>query len=691
VTESSINTEVDDGESGAGTAFCGPYRLEVIGRIELTSIQGETVALPRGKPMALVCYLALHPEGVDRDELADLLWGEKDVSKGRHSVRQALSRIRSDMGPEVFASEAPVKLVSGVVNTDLKELRAAIESGDVDGAERLWRGEPFTGISVNGEDRWEEWVGEVKSAAKRLLVTGLEERALGVVAEGGIDEAIEELRRAALLVPDRVETWVHLIQLQIDYGRVREARTSLADAWSYVDANIYEDRLGPLERRVSMGPDAALMDLDGSVVARESDLAAASARWRSAVEGHSGVLVFEGSTGLGKTRLLEEVSAPVVTPGAQVVRIASPSSEPWSSATEWMRGFSTLRGADEVRGETAETLAALLGVGSEAASAEFSPSGPVLADAFLDLSASVAQAHPTLLLIDDAHAIDAESWRLLARLARFRPSIPLLVVLAWDSREASDQSRENVEDWAVKQWVELRRLRPFTRDEVESLIRLRGWRHEGAIEEAGRQVFDNSKGHPELVFGFLQVLEENRLRPSPLSDETPHIPDLTTLPLSAPLEGYFAEKLADLDEISLDVVRVLGNADYATLQTLEYSTSVDAHELRPIIAELMRREIVEDVGTGVGLVNRAFADLLPASKDGPENRPKDGGEIKGPVSIPAIPGGGGGETVIPKAPPPLPPRDDFSRQAFWQTVRIRATTLSVIAVVFYIVWYVFFR
>ena len=245
----------------------------------------------------MVCYLAMHPEGVNRDELAGLLWGEKDLSKGRHSVRQALSRIRADLGVEVFASEAPVRLVSGVVHTDLTELREAIEAGNVDGAEALWRGEPFTGISVNGEERWDEWVREVKSAAKRLLVTGLEERALAAVGDGGIDLAVDELRRAATLVPDRVETWVHLIQLQIDFGRVREARTSLADAWSHLDADLYKERLGPLERRVSMGPDAALMDVDGSVVARESDLAAASALWRSAVDGQLGFLVFEGGEG----------------------------------------------------------------------------------------------------------------------------------------------------------------------------------------------------------------------------------------------------------------------------------------------------------------------------------------------------------------------------------------------------------
>lgn len=680
-------------ESAAASASSGPYRLNLLGRLELISIQGNEVALPRGKPMALICYLALHPDGVDRDELASLLWGGKDLSKGRHSVRQALSRIRSDLGPEVFSSQAPVTLAPGVVLTDFAELRGAVEEGDVDRADRLWRGEPFSGLSVNGEAGWDAWVSEVKSVSKRLFVTGLEERALNAVGSGEIDRAVEELQRAVVLVPDRVETWVHLIQMLVDFGRVREARTSLADAWSHLQAELYEERLGALERRVAMGPDAGLVDVDGGIVARESDLAAASALWRTAVGGRTGILLFEGPAGMGKTRLLDEVAAPVVTPGAQVVRILPGSDAPWSAATEWMRGFSTLRGSDKVRPETAETLATILGVDSSGEALAPSPSDPppgnaLLADAFLDLISAVSLAHSTLLLIDDAHTIDMESWGLLSRLVRLRPAMGLLVVLTFDSAASRTEVREEVEDWVLREWVQLRRLRPFTQEEVESLIRLRGWRHEEAIEEAGRQVFDNSRGHPELVFGFLQVLEENRIRPSPLSDDPPEIPDLKTLPLSSNLKTHFQSKLSDLGEVAHDVVRILGNADYATLQTLEYSTGVSAEELRPIIAELMTREIVEDVGTGVGLVNRAFAELVSEREEGTGMKPSS--TIPDSTAPPAPPVSGG---VITEdlLLPPVPPRTDSSRAEFWQTVRIRSTTLSVIAVLIYIMWVVFGR
>ena len=203
----------DRGEGALeGGAFSGPYRLAVLGRVELTSIRGEAVRLPRGKPLAVLIFLAFHPEGVERDELAGLLWGEKELARGRQSVRQALSQLRKDLGPEIFATEEPVRLVSGVVQTDFQELRDAVEKGALEAALQVWRGEPLTGLSAFGPS-WKEWAEELADSCKRILVVGLEERALAAVGRGELDQGVEELKRAAALVPQRVETWAHLIEV----------------------------------------------------------------------------------------------------------------------------------------------------------------------------------------------------------------------------------------------------------------------------------------------------------------------------------------------------------------------------------------------------------------------------------------------------------------------------------------------
>ena len=316
--------------------FKGPYRLSLLGSVECLSVGGERANLPPGKPTAVACYLALHPEGVEQDQLAGLLWGTTDLPEARHSVRRTLSKLQDHLGRGIFASESPVRLQEGAVRTDLEDLRDAIRRGEVDLAEGFWRGEPLSGVSISGEVGWDSWVADTRNRAKGLLVAGLEERALALEEDGGIDEAVEALRRAALLMPQRVEIWSRLVQLQIDSGQEGEAGTSLAEAQSHLAEDLYEDRLGPLEGSVRMSPDAATVDATEAIAAREADLAAAGDMWLASTAGTTGFLVFEGGDGRGKTRLLEEVASPVVTPGAQIVRVTSSAARPWSAAAEWV-------------------------------------------------------------------------------------------------------------------------------------------------------------------------------------------------------------------------------------------------------------------------------------------------------------------------------------------------------------------
>ena len=47
-----------------------------------------TITAPRHR--ALLGYLALHKEGVSRDQLAELLWGDRPDRQARQSLRQAI-------------------------------------------------------------------------------------------------------------------------------------------------------------------------------------------------------------------------------------------------------------------------------------------------------------------------------------------------------------------------------------------------------------------------------------------------------------------------------------------------------------------------------------------------------------------------------------------------------------------------
>ncbi|MGK8510402.1 GAF domain-containing protein [Nocardia asiatica] len=83
----------------------------------------------------ILLLLAEHPEGLGADHLA-LLLDDTDLDNG--TIRAAVSRLRAVVGPAVFGSR-PYRL-RVPVETDVAALRAALDSGDVDSALRLYAG-----------------------------------------------------------------------------------------------------------------------------------------------------------------------------------------------------------------------------------------------------------------------------------------------------------------------------------------------------------------------------------------------------------------------------------------------------------------------------------------------------------------------------------------------------------------------
>ncbi|MEV0033005.1 GAF domain-containing protein [Nocardia sp. NPDC050793] len=104
-----------------------------LGQPQLT-IAGDRVPLSQ-RHAEILLLLAEHPEGLGADHLA-LLLDDTDLDNG--TIRAAMSRLRSVVGPTVFGSR-PYKLRVHVA-TDVEALRAALDSGDVDSALRLYAG-----------------------------------------------------------------------------------------------------------------------------------------------------------------------------------------------------------------------------------------------------------------------------------------------------------------------------------------------------------------------------------------------------------------------------------------------------------------------------------------------------------------------------------------------------------------------
>ncbi|MGY2037828.1 GAF domain-containing protein [Nocardia gipuzkoensis] len=124
-----------EGPESAVAAEAHGIGLDVLGlgQPQLT-IAGDRVPLSQ-RHAEILLLLAEHQEGLGTDHLA-LLLDDTDLDNG--TIRAAMSRLRSVVGPTVVGSR-PYKLRVHVA-TDVEVLRAALDSGDVDSALRLYAG-----------------------------------------------------------------------------------------------------------------------------------------------------------------------------------------------------------------------------------------------------------------------------------------------------------------------------------------------------------------------------------------------------------------------------------------------------------------------------------------------------------------------------------------------------------------------
>ncbi|MFB7876378.1 MULTISPECIES: GAF domain-containing protein [unclassified Nocardia] len=108
------------------------------------SVAGERVSLSQ-RHAEILLLLTEHPEGLGADHLA-LLLDDTDLDNG--TIRAAMSRLRSVVGASVVGSR-PYRLRVHVA-TDVEALRAALDTGDIESALRLYAGPVLPRSSAPG-------------------------------------------------------------------------------------------------------------------------------------------------------------------------------------------------------------------------------------------------------------------------------------------------------------------------------------------------------------------------------------------------------------------------------------------------------------------------------------------------------------------------------------------------------------
>ena len=415
--------------------------LRTFGGIALN--RGETPVLPRRrKELVLLAYLARRsPRGVTRAELAALLWGHRDESRARHSLRQSLSELKAELGDALEITPETVRLTPGAIELDLRAFEAAVEAGREEEAARLWRGDFLAGCEDLGAEELRTWIEQERAGLRAQLARVYRRLVDRMRASGDWRGAIamaEEWCRALPYDEDAHRSAVETLRIA---GKNAEAAARHA---GFVTRLRTELDTAPSEEFVRLGgmldlsPDPQRRGRRGlltpDLAGRSEALGRLQHAWAEAAGGRGAVALILGDEGYGKSRLCTEL-ARIVEAGPEAATViparafASERDHPWAVIRPLLEA---LTGAPGFRAAPPAALASAAGIAPEIREIlprlEPAPdASPV--EAVSRIIAEVAAERPLLLIIDDVSTADAPSLEVIRGLVR-RPPPGLLLVLA---------------------------------------------------------------------------------------------------------------------------------------------------------------------------------------------------------------------------------------------------------------------
>ena len=537
---------------------CSPYvtelRLGLLGSPRI-DCDGVPIEVDTRKAIALLAYLAVGDQAPARERLAGLLWPDYDPDRARGSLRRTLSALLKALdGRWVVADRRTIRLERDGVWVDVDRFGAllrAAESGErherrtaLSEAVALYRGDFLAGFSLRDSPEFDDWQFFTAEALRRDLSEALERLVAECVADGDLRSALTHARRWLALDPLHEPAHRELMTLYAWNDQRGAALRQYRECVKVLDRElgvapleetqdlyrtIKENRLLPPvaepvpppapehPRRPTTPVRAA-----APATANAGVLVGRHAEWTALVSGYHGaergwLAVVEGESGIGKTRLLEELAASARDAGATVLVTRCFDGEkhlPYGPFVAALRALvadpaATARLRDVPAVWWAETARVLPELSPRAPQDAFpSAEGPGAQARFLDavtrlVLAGLSGAPPGLLVVDDVHWADSASLALLTYLVRRLTGEPVGVVLAWRTEDVPSSAplrRLATQTACPTTRVLLERL---ARPEVDRLIDAR----EPDIDELTRaRLWEETEGVPLFVVEYLSAL-----------------------------------------------------------------------------------------------------------------------------------------------------------------------------------------
>ncbi|MER7281546.1 BTAD domain-containing putative transcriptional regulator [Dactylosporangium sp. NPDC000244] len=462
-------------------------QFRILGPLEVDSAAGP-VDTGTPKQRAVLAMLATQPGRiVSVQRLIDELWADEPPERAIASLQAYVSRLRRALEPGRTARDRSAVLVSrapGYVlqvppeSVDAARFAAAVEQGGdpavvvktLTGALELWRGDPLPELGESSLARAE------RGRLQELRLTAIERHSEALLALGRAPEVVYRTETALAEAPYRERLWGQLMLALYRSGRQADAmaaftraRHGLAEelgiepgpALQQLAQEILRQApnldspapapIAPTEAVPAPVPDipdprGGPQSSSDELVGRDAELRTVDRLLAEAAAGHGRLLLVSGSPGIGKSALLRELAARapgLVGSGTGVDGEAPPVFVPWAQI---LRGIASGRRAATALAEAFApygnlpavldpTLGDVLPMPAAERIADPEMARSRLLQGIVDGLGRLAGSGPLVIVLDDAHWLDAPSTVLLTMFAKALRGAKVLLAVGYREAE----------------------------------------------------------------------------------------------------------------------------------------------------------------------------------------------------------------------------------------------------------------
>jgi len=488
-------------------------------------------------------------------------------------------------------------------------------------ATQLYKGDFLEGLDVK-EEMFEEWLMTERERLRELALDG-SAKLLSHQLKNNLDEAaIQTALR--LLGLDPLQESVHQILmrlyfkngrrgaalmqyqrcvevLQRELGVEPEAETKqcyqeiLQRASGTPPVEIPQIRPSPRPRRRLHRARPDYRRSEAPLIGREAELARLRQAMGEARKGRGQTIMILGEAGIGKSRVIQEITTNAVQRGSRVLLGRCYETEqilpfgPWVDAIRTGQVIPDIEPLDGLPPVWRAELARLFPELGEPALVTGAEDYRRLFEAVAQVVEHLAARQPLLLILEDLHWADEMSLRLLSFLARRAHHWPVATVATAREEElaGSPLLRQVLEELQREAHFKRLMLSPLSKSDTVALVRAlaRAGSEETTVASLAEKLWAVSEGNPFLVVESMQALQEGTASHAP-----------TGMALPERVREIIAGRLERLSERGghlVAVAAVIGREfDYLLL---ERAAALGERETAEGVEELVRRCVLRGV------------------------------------------------------------------------------------------------